>query len=230
MSVTIANQNNGNSAGNQTVHTVNLPTGIAAGNLLLIGFENDGDDETLPPAGWTTLFTTVHTTLLRLSAYARIADGSEGSTATINTATLQSSAHGSYRITDWFGSLAGVSNATAVLGTADANPNSPILGAANGSEETLWISIYGWDTDISNSAYPANYTLGQVTDRWANASGGGIAMSARLLAAASENPGAATLSGAANWVANTIAVRPLMIGEEGTPRSQRRIFTLRFST
>ena len=199
----------GNSGANATAHTVNVPTAVA-GRLQLVGFVNDGDataSVTTPASGWTQLFTQAVGTAARLTLFGHVADGTEGSTITVTTSASEGSAYVSGQIIDWYGTLAtGVNVGTAATGTS-ANPNPPSLDPADwGAEPTLWISLYGWDGNVAHTTYPADFTGHQATNRWANTSGCGIAMAARIQNVASLDPGTATI-GSEDWVANTIAVR-----------------------
>ncbi|MEF3692027.1 MAG: hypothetical protein V3574_03165, partial [Candidatus Moraniibacteriota bacterium] len=205
----IAATNSGNSGGNVTSHTVNLPSGISSGNLLIVSFSNDGSDTVTWPSGWTGLFSTANGTANRLSAAYRIADGSEGTTITVTTSGSQGSAHTSYRITGHY------SGAAPAVGTAatgsSVNPDSPSLTPSWGAEDTLWLSVYGWDSNASNSSYPTNYSLGQVTNLYnQTVHGAGIASAGYNLNASSQDPGTATLSATETWVANTLAIRPMV--------------------
>ena len=206
---TIAASNSGNSGGNATSHTVNLPTGISSGNLLIVSFSNDGSATVTWPSGWTQLFSTVNGTNNILSVAYRIADGSEGTTITVGTSGNESSAHTSYRITGHDSSTAPAYGTAAT--DSSANPNPPSLTPAWGAADTLWLSVYGWDSNATNSSYPTNYTLGQVTNLYNHQrQGTGIASAGYNLNASSQDPGTATLSVTKAWVANTLAIRPFV--------------------
>lgn len=204
----IAATNSGSSGGNATSHTVNLPAGIVAGNLLLVAFTNDGSatvSVTTPATGWSTLYSTPNGSNARSTVFYRFADGSEGSTITVTTSASEGSAHASWRMTG-VDKQTNPEGGTPATGSS-ANPNPPSLNPSNwGTEDTLWIAVYGWDGNVAHTSYPANYTLGQTTNRWANANGCGVAIGGRQLNAASEDPGTATI-GSEDWIANTIAVR-----------------------
>ena len=67
-------------------HSVNLPTGIQAGDLLIVGFTTFYDVSHTFPVGWTELFSdVVASNNTRTSIYYRQADGAEGSTITVTT-------------------------------------------------------------------------------------------------------------------------------------------------
>jgi len=87
----------------QTSHLINLPSGITAGNLLLLWFTMDGavGNTVTTPSDWTLMASTNAATNADFGIlYCRTADGSEGSTVTItSTGTAQSSSAVCLRIT-----------------------------------------------------------------------------------------------------------------------------------
>lgn len=219
---TVGTSNSGNSGANATAHTVTLPTSIASGDLLIVAFCHDDAGATVtasvttPASGWTTLVNNLVANALgtvgRLSVFARIADGTEGTTITVTTTGSEGSAYTTYRIpaSSWYGNLTdGVNVATVSGPAANANPNPPNLDPASwGTEDTMWMVIYSWDGNVSHTTYPTNYASNQLTNRWANTGGQGIASATRENAAASEDPGTATISASEQWAAVTLAVRP----------------------
>jgi hypothetical protein len=205
----VAATNSGNSGANATSHVINMPAGVAVGDLVIVGFCSDQDStfSVSSGTGWTQIFERETGSTIRIAAYYKVADGS-GDNLTIDTSAAQGTAHVSYRITGHDSGTAPEDPAVPGLDSSAA-PNAPSLNPTNWNvEDTLWIVFYGWNGDISNSTYPANYSSNQVTNRWANVDGVGVAMATRELAAASDDPGAAALSGGTIWVANTFAVRP----------------------
>ncbi len=106
----------------QTSHAINLPSGIASGNLLLLWFTMDGavGNAVTTPSGWTLMQSTIAATNADFGIlYCRTADGSEGSTVTItSTGTAQSSAAVCLRITGHSGTVdsQGTSSPTASTG------------------------------------------------------------------------------------------------------------------
>ena len=116
----------------------------------------------------------------------------------------------SYRIpaAEWHGTT--VPEITAVADGTSANPDPPSITPSWGAETgTIFIAI-----DISDDApapgpvisYPTNYTLNQV-DGTSLTSSGYIASAIRITSAATEDPGAFTLTGSEHWRGYTIAVR-----------------------
>src|SRR5262249_31356531 len=63
-------------------HNVSMPTGVGAGDLLIVFFANDGGATvSTTTTGWTLLFTGASGDQVRLSAYAKVAAGNESGTA-----------------------------------------------------------------------------------------------------------------------------------------------------
>ncbi len=193
----VAASNNGSGAAANT-HTINLPSGIISGNLLLMLFTTFDGRAFTPPSGWTTIFSQSNT--VTLSAAYKVADGSEGATTTCTTASTGSrSAHVTLRIT---GYQATPQSATATGSSTGPNPPSlsPSWGTAS---ETLFIAGFGNRATSAPSGIPANYAdlLSGV-----NGSGPVAALATRIATLSSDDPGAFT-SESSSWVAGTIAVR-----------------------
>lgn len=192
----------------QTSHTYTLPTGISAGDLVVLTFSTI-DATAAWPAGWNELFNTLSTAVTRHTAAYRFCDGSEGASITVTTNNARQSTGNGYRVTG-----ADVSTPPEVGTPATGNdtlPNPPNLGPSWGAEDTLWLVTMGCQANAPTNSYPTNYTNG-----FRSASGGGISTdrtnsssARRDLNASSENPGTFDV-GPSNriWVANTIAIRP----------------------
>lgn len=209
----VAATNSGSQTANSTTHTINLPTGIAAGNLLLVFFSNDGlatASVTTPASGWTELGTQLMLSdSARLTVFYRVADGAEGSTITITTSATEQSTHVSYRITGQHASTV-PEFASFTPGSSTSNPDPPSLNPSGWDvEDTLWIAVAAWDNNLDRdgTGYPTNYSSNQI---WVDGGTGNapIMVATRNNAAASEDPGTFTISGNEQWGAATIAVRP----------------------
>ena len=195
-----------------TAHLVDLPPTVNAGDLLLviIGFKAPGAVTT--PGGWTLLF--FHDAIFSANAffcYVRVADGTEGG-GTVNVVTTNnaSSAAHAFRITDWFGALAGVEGSggfsTAV---GDLAPDPPFNTPSWGEEDTLWIAVFGAeDDDAVTIGYPTAYiNTAETRSGGGNSLGYEVASATRERNAASESPTAFSLNIIENWIADTIAIR-----------------------
>jgi hypothetical protein len=193
-----------------TDHNVNMPVTVDAGNLLIVLFTNDGNAAVTTPAGWTALASNATNGAVMLSVYYKIAAGTEGST-TVNfvTSASEQAAAQVYRITDWHGTTPPEISADAT-GTSTA-PNPASLNPAGWDvASTLWIAVAGQDRgdQSGTTAYPASYADGTSTLSSFTTGSCRIYSASRVLAAASENPGAFTIPVWEEWVAFTVAVRP----------------------
>jgi len=193
-----------------TDHNVDIPAMVNAGDLLIVLFTNDGNANVTTPVGWTQLASNASGAAVRLSVYYKIAEGTEGGT-TVNfvTSAAEQAAAQVYSITDWHGTTP-PEISTAATGTS-TRPNPASLDPAGWDvAETLWIAVAGQDRGDQGepTAYPASYTDG-ISTLSSNGTGSCRTHSAqRVLAVASENPGAFTIPVSEQWVASTIAVRP----------------------
>lgn len=206
----VAATNNGNSAASVTTHTINLPTGITTGNLLIACVSVDGTPTLTwnTEAGTWTVLSGPASNESVLECRYKIATGSEGASFTVTSSVAEASAHVSYLITGQHTSS--VPESVTPATGSDANPNPPLINPSGWDvEDTLWIVAIGVDSNKTISSYPTNFTSNQVFDQYNHSiHGAGIALASRNNAAASEDPGTATLSGTDGWVASTIAIRP----------------------
>jgi len=193
-----------------TNHNVNMPATVNAGGLLIVLFTNDGSATVTTPAGWTALASNSANGAVRLSVYYKIAAGTEGGT-TVNfvTSASEEAAAQVYRITNWHGTTP-PEISTAATGTS-TRPNPASLDPAGWDvADTVWLAVAGQDRGDQGepTAYPASYTDGTSTLSSEGTASCRTLSARRVLAAASENPGAFTIPVSEEWVAFTIAVRP----------------------
>jgi hypothetical protein len=202
-----------------TNHTVNLPSGIQSGNLLIVIFGFDGGtNQTITwPIGWTSFFRSDRSTVVGVAAAYRQADGSEGSTITVQTSANTRSSHNSYRITGAADPATRPPESAASNGNS-TTPNPPSLTPTGGAKNYLWIALEtNNDGTITITAYPANYSGGIQANGDLNASTTGSA--ARQLNAASEDPGTFTITGTGiAWAAGTLVVHPAVPSVDITVR------------
>lgn len=194
---------NGGNEGLDTInHTVNLPAGINAGDLLLVFFCADGNPTITFPAGWTPLFQTAYGA--KFGCWRRVADGGEGATINVTTSSSERSAHTSYRVTGYSGTP---EVGTTTVGDSTA-PNPSSLTTTWAVDDTLWLAACGYDSYGTMSAYPTNYTNGRNDHIW-DSNGCGVGTARRNRNIRTEDPGAFTLSQAQPWVANVVAIAPV---------------------
>jgi hypothetical protein len=142
-----------------TTHTVSLPTGVSGGDLLIVFFACDANETvTWPTAdGWSSIFHQTNNVTLDIGY--KIADGTEGSTITVSTGSIEQSAHISYRITGYDSDRAPEVSTGATGNSTAPNPDS--LTPTGGAKDYLWIAVEGNDNESAATGYPGSYTNGQ---------------------------------------------------------------------
>lgn len=182
-------------------HPVTLPSGIEAGDLLVVFFTTDSGYTVDTPSGWTKAADTASITR-RLVIYTKTASGSD--TLTIATtpggASTVDSAYTAYRIV----TTNGIQVAITATGSGNVNPNPPSLTPSGGSDTYLWIAAAASAGGGSGvTAYPTNYSANQEED---DTQDFGIASAVYAHEDSSEDPGTFTFAGGTTWVAATVAV------------------------
>lgn len=201
----VASTNNGYNDSAGTNHTCNLPSGIQAGDLLLLFFGwYTGTSASL--SGWSNLGIDNNGTYCYQIVFYKIATGSEGATVSVTTGSSTKSSHVSYIITGHDAATT-PEKGTSTNGT-NSSPDPPSLSPSWGSADTLWISTETNRND-SFTSYPSSHPDNQV--RGGNTSTSSATETAICTdedAASSNNPGTYTLSTSRYWVAQTFAIRP----------------------
>lgn len=206
---TVQTTNTGANSTAGTSHPISMPSGITAGDLLIIFFTDSlGTGSTNSfSGGFSTLPKGDNGTIVGSQIAYKTAAG--GDTCTVTTTGTTKSAHQSYRISGWHGTTI-PEQGTWATGASGTSADPPSLNPTNWDvEDTLWLET------ASNGNSP-NYTAGSTnyTDFiHSEATGGGGATQCNLgtarrnLAAASDDPDA--FAGATvDWVANLLAIRP----------------------
>ena len=190
-----------------TTHNVALPTGIVAGDLLLIYWAdyNTNTSTITVPTGWTALYNAQNGSR-RYAAFYKVANGTEGATINFPTSANEVAAHTSYRISNGYYTAVPVTGTAATGSSTGSNP--PALTSGFGVVNTLWIAAsHSGGTSISS--YPSSYTLSQVSANTGSNDNthASMAIAARQLQAASDDPANFTLSASRTWSAQTIAIQ-----------------------
>ncbi|WP_187967837.1 hypothetical protein [Aquibium microcysteis] len=187
-------------ASTATTASVSMPAGNV-GDLIIAAFSVvSGSTRTIStPSGFTQQYNDIPTNVSqhrRAALYTRVANGSEG--ATISAALSGTSEWGAValRIRGW-GDLA---ISAAANSTTTSNPNPPALTPPWEEMQTLWLAfVHGYN---AAGDAPVDYTMiQQIGD-----DNGRMAVAARFLEAASEDPG--PFAGTNNWYARTLAIKP----------------------
>lgn len=189
-----------------TSHTVNLPSGVVSGNLLVITFAiNDNLDVITWPAGYTEIFEGGGNVTLAV-AY-RQADGGEGATITVTSDSSSKAVAFARRITEHEDPSTQAPEASSGATGSSVNPDSDSITPTGGSKDYLFFTDHGHLQTATNDTTPTNYSN---TIEAETTSGGRIggAGAERQLTATSEDPGAWTISLSKTWAAITIAIHP----------------------
>lgn len=189
--------------------TVAMPSGISAGDLLLVFVAQDANG-TLSQSGgsdWTKLEQTNNGTVCGLAIFAKVAAG--GDSLTLTSTNSQDAACVSVRITGH-----GVSNVSTDItrGTpatgADAAPDPPNCNPGS-AKDYLWLEAFGADDDDDTATYwSTNYSAVNQVQSASSTSSCLCAVGQRALNASAENPGAMAMALAEEWVAQTLAIPP----------------------
>lgn len=196
-----------------TSMAVNMPTSIAAGDLLIATVEVRNAGTWTNASGWTDITTLSQTGggggVGKLNGFYKIAAGTESGTTPGWTASVATTGEWQvHRITGWHGTTP--PEALTTSGDASA-ADSPSLTPSWGAADTLWLSIAGHAAASAAawSAGPASYSGFQNNGASSGGSAVSIASAYRQLNTATENPGAFTVSGSNRfWAAATIGIRP----------------------
>lgn len=196
-----------------TSHTVGLPGSITAGQRLVAIIAGQGATQSFSwPGGWTEIKDSVSNLSCIAVAY-RDCDGTEGASITVTSNLSRSCAWDVIRTTNHDPAYAPeVSTGAGFSLSTSADPDS--LSPSWGSDKSLWVAVSannGAAGARTVSAYPSNYSIGQTnvlgTDVGTEDNEIGLGVALRQLEAASEDPGAFTLSGTGSGLVLTIAIK-----------------------
>lgn len=203
-----------------TSMAVNLPASVSSGDLLLAFVSVRNAGTWTVPTGWVEFASQVGgSSVGETTVFYKVADGSEGSTATWTAGTGTSAAWQTRKVTSWHGTTP--PEATTASGDFTTNPNPPSLTPSWGSADTTWVEVAGNSatanlTTGASSGY-SDYALNTASSGGAQCS---IASAYLQNAATSEDPGEMANAGSIRyWAAVTIGIRPSSGGATtGQPR------------
>jgi hypothetical protein len=198
--------------------TVNMPTDIDAGDLLVAYVAADANDTVAAGGGegWTSIEDTSNGSAVRLKIFAKVAAGSDALTLTVGSSN--DTATYVQRITNH-----GVSNVSSdiELGTAatgtDAAPNPPSKTPSS-SKAWLVVACNASDDDDNVTPFaPSGYVpLGQ-TESAGTTSSSMMQVACDVQTTGSAiDPGAFALAASEEWVAQTLLIPPVSAGATGT--------------
>jgi hypothetical protein len=198
---------------------ITLPAGVTAGDRLVViaGWDlTIGDAATmgLTGSGWSKRREDLSSANIA-AVYEKVADGNDALTVTLSgNGAAELGSYLALRITGHDPAApveVASQNHNDVAGTTTATPTPPGLTPSWGADDTLWIAAAAWDNaSRSLSAYPVSYVSNLTyADGGAQSAAVGVAAATRELNAATETPGAFTLTAVEQWSAFTIAVKPV---------------------
>jgi hypothetical protein len=192
-----------------TSHSITLPSGIVAGELLLVVFSADeGTDDNIVVSintgisgnNWSILGQRREDDVLGAVIW-KIAEG--GDVLTLTTNQTQQNTHISYRISG--GTSFNVYGASADGGNANS-ANPPSLSPAPGSAPYLWIATASKDGTSIAGNEPTNFS--NLLTQAGDSNGASTSTAIRNFTASNQDPGNFTSFSGSNeeWVSFTIAV------------------------
>lgn len=187
---------------------LNMPSGIQAGDLLVVFASNDATGGTgMAISGWTQLFHQQYTgDVVSYGAWAKIAAGSD--TATLTGASQDYTAVAIRVVNHGVTTIAtDIKVGTPAL-TSGANPDPPSLDAG-ASNKWLWVEGYGADDDDETATYWSTSYTGVASVESAQSTSSTISTLAyRQNETQTENPGTMAMGLSEEAVANVIAIPP----------------------
>lgn len=197
----------GHNTSDTTSHDISLPTGIVAGEFLLVVFSVDGAPTVTVDTGfsgsdWQKLGQTSQATNVTGAIFWKWAEGDSLDVLRLTTDVAQQSSHLSGRIRDVHPTSPISGQATTDNGS---NPNPPSHTPSGGEQRYLWIATRHGDSNVNNAtASPTDYD--PFEQEVGTNNGATTALAVRQRQASTENPGAWT-SGLAFSVVYTLAIR-----------------------
>ena len=210
--------------GNNGTHNVTMPSGIAAGDLLVMSLST-ASSSTLTidsiPAGWVLVNTSTYDlgfgTYVWLFIYAKSAAGGEGTqTVTLSNSYTLRGITSRFEVGSWndTGTMSDAIATGTASSAASGEPDPPSISAPWGTTSNLVLVTTGWNNANTVVAYPSGYSNGSYTSNSAvpSASAGGLAHAMKATALLAEDPGAFDLSGTQSYVAQSLFIRNVASG------------------
>lgn len=190
-----------------TTQSLNLPGGIAAGDVLIAIIRCPTDTLFTWPGDWTVISNSNKNDASddTTGVAWKIADGSEGATISIGLGTAGRMAGLCYLITG----ADTLEFPSSVTGSA-TQPNSPTFTLAGGdTRDVLWLSLFGCDNAETLTSGPSSYANATVIANTGTTGAGQCTVggaSRQVTADLTEDPGAWTLGTTSVWTAYTFAL------------------------
>ena len=212
---TVAASNTTNATSSSSGLSINLPSGVATGDLLMAFAANDTSVSWSASVGWEKIDDGANGSAVQGACWARIATGSDALTITgeandiaVVTLRIPAAQHG---VTD----VTAIAKGTAATGSSSA-PNGPNCNPGT-SGKYLWLTYYAADDDDNKALWwPVE---GAPVAQHKSATGTSscqVGVAYRWFEASSYDPSAFALSASEEWRAQTFAIPPAASGSTGT--------------
>ena len=200
----VRTQTAGHSTTAATSHTLAMPSGVVAGDLLLlmVAMEDTTANTDPPQSTWDSLGSMTNGTL-EYHSYKHKYVASEPTSITLNFNEAHNIAWVFVRVDTWSGDLDDVGSNVAVGSSSNPNPPSESLPTVG---DKLMFSMVGWRDNFSHTTHSTGYSDNTITSRHAATGGVGVASATKTTLGTVEDPGQHTLSGATWWSAATVYV------------------------
>lgn len=185
---------------NSSSHSITLPAGIVAGDLILVLFSFDSNlTASTTSTGWVKLGQASNGIEASGAVFYKSATGSDA--LTVTTSGVEQNTHISLRISGASGVVTGTSS-----NGSSISWNAPSHTPPGGAQDYLWVVTRSGDSTVVAPSPPTNYNNLQ-TRAATSASNASSNTAERLLNAASEDPATVTMT-SEQWVAWTLAIAP----------------------
>lgn len=211
---TTSNGSTNGSGANTTSHTLNYPSGVASGDLVVAHAVFDASPSVTWASGWNSLYSAAHSgSSIGNEVHWREADGTEGASITVTTGASEADSWEMFRVTGAEDPDTQAPELAAFDSTSDSTtPDPPSLTPTGGAKDYLWLVFAGNDTgNQSYSVFP--YASNNIDEGGGN-TGNDVSTGACSTTsnAASLNPGTFTIGASRPSTAITLAVHPVGAG------------------
>jgi hypothetical protein len=168
-----------------TSHTITLPTGIVAGELLVCIVGLDGDPVSTPPSGWSSgpCISSLFSTSPSCAIFYKTAAGSD-SNPVLGLDSSEAAAAISLRISGTSGLVFG----GITIGGGTQMPLLPITFEVTDDYLIMAVNFNDNSDNTEVTAYPTNYSSNNIFVEESSAGGVGVGFATRNLNATSDDP------------------------------------------
>ena len=215
----VGSESSGTQTSDSTSWTLTYPSGIQAGDLLIVIMACDGLPTPITITDFDTLGDTpAASNLAVLAVRGKVATGSESGNF---TATLNAAEQGCWRVLritagTWYGGTVLSGQAVDAGGSASGTSTAPDPvnnPAVWGQRDNLFIAMSAADHgDTTHTGFPTNYS-NTSSQESGGANGAALGVARRENYVAAEDPSAFTIDQSEEWAAAVYVIRPTAVGD-----------------